>query len=362
MAQQFLQQFPTRFLSVDSHTAGEATRLVIDGLPPIPGQTINDKRLYISEHLDYVRLLLAREPRGHRDTLAAIVTEPVSEGAAFGVVFMDACRYPYMCGHGTIGAVTTLIEMGWLEAQEPETVVIVDSPSGPVHTRARVRRETLASDQRGQDRRPRERLRVESVAIQMESAFAFSLDQPLEVPGLGRITVDISFAGGFFAMVSADEVGLALTPENGPELARLGMLIIEAGNQQLKVQHPTRPYINTIDVAEFYDPAGHSRGGGTRPVGKNAVIYGEAHVDRSPCGTGTSAKMALLHRRGELALNQPFFNEGILGTTFEGRLVAETMVGDLPAVVPEVRGSAHVTGVHQFVLDPWDPFPQGFLL
>jgi proline racemase len=269
-----------------------------------------------------------------------------------------------MCGHGTIGAVTTLIEMGWLEAQEPETVVIVDSPSGPVHTRARVRRTAVpdCDPARASPAEPRERLRVESVAIQMESAFAFSLDRPLDVPGLGRITVDISFAGGFFAMVSADEVGLALTPENGPELARLGMLIIEASNQQLKVQHPTRPYINTIDVAEFYGPAGHTQERGTCPAGKNAVIYGEAHVDRSPCGTGTSAKMALLHRRGELALNQPFVNAGILGTTFEGRLVAETMVGDLPAVVPEVRGSAYVTGVHQFVLDPRDPFPQGFLL
>jgi len=351
IAQQFLQQFPTRFLSIDSHTAGEPTRLVVDGLPPIPGQTINDKRLYISEHLDYVRLLLTREPRGHRDMLGAIVTEPVSEGAAFGVVFMDACRYPYMCGHGTIGAVTTLIEMGWLEAQEPEAIVIVDSPSGPVHTRARVWREMPESGE------PVERLRVESVAIQMESAFALLLDQPLEVPGLGCITVDVSFAGGFFVMVSADQVGLALTPDNGPELTRWGMLITEAGNQQLKVQHPTRSYINTIDVVEFYDPTGHPQG-----RGKNAVIYGEAHMDRSPCGTGTSAKMALLHRRGELALNQPFINAGILGTTFEGRLVAETKVGDLPAVVPEVRGSAHVTGVHQFVLDPRDPFPEGFLV
>ena len=351
IAQQFLQQFPTRLLSIDSHTAGEPTRLVVDGLPPIPGQTINAKRLYISEHLDYVRLLLTREPRGHRDMLAAIVTEPVSEGAAFGVVFMDACRYPYMCGHGMIGAVTTLIEMGWLEAQEPETVVIVDSPSGPVHTRARVRKEMPESGE------PVERLRVESVTIQMESAFAFLLDQPLEVPGLGRITVDVSFAGGFFVMVSADQIGLALTPDNGLELTRWGMLITEAGNQQLKVQHPTRPYINTIDVVEFYDPAGHPQG-----RGKNAVIYGEAHMDRSPCGTGTSAKMALLHRRGELALNQPFINAGILDTTFEGRLVAETKVGDLPAVVPEVRGSAHVTGVHQFVLSPRDPFPEGFLV
>lgn len=351
IAQQFLERFPDRLLTIDSHTAGEPTRLLVGGLPSIPGQTINDKRLYISEHLDHVRLLLAQEPRGHRDMLAAIVTEPVTEGAAFGVVFMDARRYPYMCGHGTIGAVTTLIETGWLPAEEPETVVIVDSPSGPVHTRARVRKEQAGFGSSV------EHMRVESVALQMESAFAYALDQPLDVPGLGRITVDVSFAGGFFVMVSVDQVGLALTLDNGPELIRWGMAITEAGNQQLKVQHPTRTYINTVDVAEFYDPAGHARS-----RGKNAVIYGEAHMDRSPCGTGTSAKMALMHRRGELAIGQPFINEGILGTTFEGQVVAETTVGHLPAIVPEVRGSAHITGVNQFILDPRDPFPRGFLL
>jgi proline racemase len=351
IAQQFLEQFPDRLITIDSHTAGEPTRLVVGGLPPIPGETINDKRLYLSEHLDHVRMLLTQEPRGHRDMLAAVVTEPVHAEAAFGVVFMDACRYPYMCGHGTIGAVTTLIETGWLAAEEPETAVVVDSPSGMVHTRARVRKAPPGAGGAG------ERVRVESVAIQMESAFAFALDQPLEVEGLGRITVDVSFAGGFFAMVSVDQIGLALTPENGPELARLGMAIIAAGNQQLTVQHPTRAYINTIDVAEFYNAGGHAQG-----RGKNAVIYGEAHMDRSPCGTGTSAKMALMHRRGELAVGQPFLNEGILGTTFEGQVVAETTVGDLPAIVPEVRGSAHITGVNQFILDPRDPFPRGFLV
>jgi len=351
LAHQFLQQFPDRLLTIDSHTAGEPTRLIVGGLPPIPGETINDKRLYLSEHLDHVRMLTAQEPRGHRDMLAAVVTEPVHEEAAFGIVFMDACRYPYMCGHGTIGAVTTLIETGWLAAEEPETAVVVDSPSGMVHTRARVRKAPPGAGGAGG------RVRVESVALQMESAFAFALDQPLEVEGLGRITVDVSFAGGFFVMVSVDQIGLALTPENGPELARLGMAIIAAANQQLTVQHPTRTYINTIDVAEFYNAGGHVQG-----RGKNAVIYGEAHMDRSPCGTGTSAKMALMHRRGELAVGQPFLNEGILGTTFEGRVVAETTVGDLPAIVPEVRGSAHITGVNQFILDPRDPFPRGFLV
>ncbi|MGD9029830.1 MAG: proline racemase family protein [Anaerolineae bacterium] len=350
-------EFENQLVTLDLHAGGEPIRLLIDGLPSIPGETINDKRLHVGEHLDQVRLLLTQEPRGHRDMFAGIITDPVSEQGDFGLVFMDARRYPYMCGHGIIGAVTGLIEMGWLEAKGPETAVVVDSPSGPIQACARVRQRA--------DGRPR----VESVAIRLESAFAFLLDQPLEVPGLGHLTVDVSFAGGFFVMIPADQIEGDLVPENAPQLARWGMASIEAGNQQLSVQHPTRTYIDTIDVAEFYDPAGHSQ-----RLGRNFVVLGEGHVDRSPCGTGTSAKMALLHRRGELAVGQTFVNRGLLGTTFEGRIVAESTVGDpatglghragqmLPAIVPEIRGAAHVTGLHRFILTPEDPFPEGFLI
>jgi proline racemase len=350
------------FTTLDLHAGGEPIRLLIDGLPPIPGETINDKRLVLGERFDHVRLLLTREPRGHRDMLAAVVTDPVSEDGDFGIVFMDARRYPYMCGHGTIGAVTAFIEMGWLEVDARETElaevpVVVDSPSGPIPTRAQV------------TRRDDGRLRVESVAIQLESAFAFLLDQSLQIPEVGKITTDVVFAGGFFVMVSNEEFRgptgssaarwepLALTPENGPELVRLGMTITEAANQQLEVRHPTRPYIDTIDVVEFYDPRGDAEG-----RGKNAVIYGEAHIDRSACGTGTSAKMALLHRRGKLGVGETFVNQSPLGSTFEGRILKETFVASSPAIVPEIRGRAHVTGLHRFVVTADDPFPQGFLI
>jgi proline racemase len=260
-----------------------------------------------------------------------------------------------LCGHATIGAVTTLIEAGAVEAVEPETTVIVDTPSGPAEAVAHVRD--------GQ---------VDSVTIQLAPSFVYGENLGLDAPGLGRILVDTVCVGGFFAMVSVEQIGLALTLDNVDRLIELGMGIIEAANEQLTVRHPTRPEVSTVDVTEFYalsGPAlrqaqgrllrcsGHGSGRGV-----SAVVYGESHIDRSPCGTGTSAKMALLHRRGKLALDQPFVNAGILGTTFEGRLVAETDVGELPAVIPEVRGSAQVTGIHQFVLDPRDPFPQGFLL
>lgn len=334
-----LRHYPEQLLTIDSHTAGEPTRLIIGGIEPLPGATVADKRRYLMRELDHVRLQLTREPRGHRDMLAALVTEPTSDGADFGLIYMDAQRYPYLCGHATIGAVTTLIEAGAIEAQEPETTVIVDTPSGPMETRARVRDG-----------------KVEWVAMRAVPSFVYSEDQPLSVPDVGSILVDTVCVGGFFAMVSADQIGLSLTPDNTGRLIELGMAIIDAANEQLTVHHPTRPEVKTVDVTEFYAPSdqpGH---------GVSAVVYGASHIDRSPCGTGTSAKMTLLHHRGQLPLHQPFVNAGILGTTFEGQLVAETSVGDLVAVVPEVRGSAQVTGVHQFVLDQRDPFPHGFLV
>jgi proline racemase len=244
--------------------------------------------------------------------------------------------------------VATLIEAGVVEAVEPETTVIVDTPSGPAEAVARVRD--------GQ---------VDAVAIQLAPSFVYGENLDLDVPELGRILVDTVCVGGFFAMVAVEQIGLALTLDNADRLIELGMNIIEAANAQLTVRHPTRPEVRTVDVTEFYALPDHALrrcSGQAAGHGVSAVVYGESHIDRSPCGTGTSAKMALLHHRGKLGLDQPFVNAGILGTTFEGRLVAETHVGALPAVIPQVRGSAQITGVHQFVLDPRDPFPQGFLL
>ncbi len=339
IAERILSQYPDRLLTIDSHTAGEPTRLIVGGIPPLPGSTVAEKREAFIRQWDHVRLQLTREPRGHRDLLAAVVTEPTTPEADFGLIYMDARRYPYLCGHATIGAVTTLIEAGAITSVDPVTTVVVDTPSGPMETKARVQDD-----------------KVEWVAVRAVPSFVYGENERLRVPDFGAIVVDTVCVGGFFAMVDAGEIGLTLDAENTDLLIELGMTIIEAANEQLTVRHPTRPEVKTIDVTEFYafsdDPY----------RGRSAVIYGESHIDRSPCGTGTSAKMTLLHHRGQLSLNQPFVNAGILGTTFEGRLVAEAQVGNLPAVVPEVRGSAQVTGVHRFVIDPRDPFPEGFLL
>ena len=337
--------FHNQILTIDLHVAGEPLRLIIDGTPAITGKTMNEKRLNFGKYFDQIRLLLTKEPRGHRDMFAGIVTDAVTSEAHFGIVFMDAGRYPYMCGHGIIGAVTSFIEMGWMDAEENEIKVVVDTPSGSVHCSARIGEMV--------DRR----LRVESVAFQMESAFTFLLDQSIKVPHYGQFIVDVVYAGGFFIMVPIEQTGLPLTSDNTQKLACLGMAVIDAANQQLRVQHPLFPYINTIDVVEFYGPFNKSQ-----MRGKNIVILGEGHADRSPCGTGTSAKLALLYRQGKLHVGQTFINEGMLGTTFEGRILHEIDVGGIAAIVPEIRGSAYITGLHRFVFRPDDPFPEGFLV
>lgn len=327
-------------VTVDSHTAGEPTRLVVDGLPQLPGETINDRRLYLMNEMDHVRRLLMHEPRGHRDMFGAVLTEPVTPEASFGLIYMDGRRYPYLCGHATIGAVTILIDAGIIEAQEPETVVHIDSPSGRITARAHVENE-----------------RVQSVGFQAESSLVFASEQTLHVPEMGDLTVDVVLTGGFFVMVDAEDAGLDLSPENADTLIELGMHLTELANEQLTVQHPEREYINTVDVVEFYGSTDNGIADG-----KNAVIFSEAHMDRSPCGTGTCAKMALLHHRGELDVGERYVNQGVLGTTFEAHIRGERDVGGYRAIVPEVRGSAHITGVHRFVLDDDDPFQQGFLL
>jgi proline racemase len=344
----FHRRFGEWVLSIDSHVGGEPARLILGGIPALPGASLNDRRLFFAENLDVIRRRLTCEPRGHRDMFASVLTPSESEGAAFGLIYMDTKRYPYLCGHATMAAVSALIELELIDAELPNTRVLVDTPSGPWSTEARVRQ---VSDD------PGNRFVVDAVAVRPEIAFAWQLDCPLEVPDIGRLSVDVSFTGGFFVMVSTEQIGLDLTPDNVPRLTALGMSIIDAGNAQLSVRHPLRPYIDSIDVVEFFDPSGHRQG-----RGKNFVIIGEGHVDRSACGTGTCAKLALLHRRGELAVGQPFTNEGLMGTTFDAQIVGETEIAGRPAIIPEVAGKAYITGLHRFVWSATDPLADGFLI
>jgi proline racemase len=271
--------------------------------------------------------------------MAAVVTEPVSPKGAFGLFYMDARRYPYLCGHATIGAVVTLVETGALEAVDGDTVITVDTPSGPLDAHTRIRNG-----------------RVVSVAIDMVPSFVFDTSRELEIDGFGTISIDLVCVGGFFAMVSARSIGIDLVPESSNRLIPLGMAIIEAANQAFEVYHPERPEVHTVDVTEFHDQ------GPRAGTGKSVVVYGESHMDRSPCGTGTTAKMTLLHHQGKLGQGETFTNASPLGTVFEGQIVGTMAIGAFAGIVGQVRGSAQITGYHQFVVDPDDPFPEGFLL
>lgn len=330
--------FPEPVLTVDSHTCGEATRLLVDGFGPVPGNTMEDKRQYFIRELDHVRKTLAREPRGHRDMLAAAVTDPVTTGAEFGLIYMDARRYPYLCGHATIGAVATMVDLSDNRLEYDGHDVVVDTPSGPMVC--------------GVSAKPG---KATEVSIGMVPSFVYSMGENIGVPGLGRIEVDTVCVGGFFVLVDVNKAGIDLEGKNKHELIALGMRIIAEANEQLSVAHPERPEVSSIDVVEFHD-------GGSSIPGSGIVVYGESHMDRSPCGTGTAAKMTLLHRKGEIDYGEDFINAGPLGSTFQGRIIGETLVGDLPAVRTKITGSASITGIHRFVVDPADPFPEGYLL
>jgi proline racemase len=327
--------------TIDSHTEGESTRLIVDGIGDIPGLSMMDKLSFFRSNLDHVRCQLTKEPRGSREILAAAITENINDNSSFGLLYMDAKRYPYLCGHATIGAITTLWQTGFLKLKEGENTVLVDTPAGVMNTMA-----TVIND------------RVTSVAINMVPSFVYNTDKTIVIEDFGKITIDIVCTGGFFAMVDTNLLGIEPVLKNKGVLVKLGMKIIEAANQQLQVAHPVQSDVTSVDVCEFYDS--EEKEGVAQ--GRSLVIYGESHMDRSPCGTGTAAKLALLHNRQKLAINQPYINSSPLGTSFKASLVEEVTIGHLPAVVTKIEGRAWVTGVHHFLLDETDPFPHGFLI
>jgi len=330
--------------TIDSHTAGECTRLVMSGLPPIPGQTMAEKLAYAEERLSWVPGLLLLEPRGHKDMFGAILVPPCSPAADIGALFLDNKGYEPMCGHAVIGIVTILLETGMFEMVEPETLITLDTPSGRVHAYAQI-----------------EGGRVVVVSFENVPSFVYRSDVTLKVPEVGDLVVDVVFGGLFFALVNARQLEIELIPANAVRLADLGMRILAATNEQVAVRHPELPHIDKITDVRFYVKLGSDGADG-----RNVVIFGDHMVDRSPCGTGTSAEVALRYARGQLRQGQPFVTESIIGTRFTGQVVAEAQVGSgsevFPSVIPRVTGRAHITGLNQFVLDSEDPFPEGFRL
>ena len=330
--------------TIDSHTAGEGTRLVMGGLPPIPGGTMAEKLAYAERHMSWVPGFLLSEPRGHKDLFGAILVPPCSPSADVGVLFLDNTNYEPMCGHAVIGVVTTLLETGVFEMVEPETLVTIDTPSGLVRVYAQIMDG-----------------HVQAVSFENVPSFVYRQDVTLKVPDIGDLVGDVVFGGLFFFIVNAIQLEIELIPGNAARLADLGMRILAAANEQVPVQHPELPYINKIIDLRFFEESSSDK-----IDSRNVVILGDHMVDRSPCGTGTCAEAALRFARGQLALGESFVTESIIGTRFTGQVIAEAQVGGgfevYSAVIPKVSGSAYITGYHQFVLDSEDPFPMGFRL
>ena len=328
---------------IETHTAGEAARLVTAGIPKVPGKTMAEKKQYFIDHLDHVRKSVMWEPRGHQDMFGAFVLPPVSEEADFGLIFMDTGGYLNMCGHNTIAAVTAAVETGMVDVEEgvTEKNVNVDTPAGLIRATAKLN----------------DNLKVKEVSFKNVEAFLYKEDVELDLEGVGRVKFDISFGGSFFCIINAKELGLEVKPENASKIKELGMRLLHAVNREVEVQHPTLSHIKSVDLVEIYDKPSHPEA-----TYKNVVVFGEGNIDRSPCGTGTSAKLATLYAKGELKVGEPFVYESILGTLFKGKILEERELAGYKAIIPEITGSGYILGFSNYVYDPEDPLTYGFLL
>lgn len=329
-----------RVLAVDAHTGGEPLRVVLEGFPELSGDSILARRRDARERHDALRKALMWEPRGHPDMYGCLLTPPVTPGADVGVLFTHNEGYSTMCGHGVIAVTTVLLELGLLPSREGENRVGLDTPAGFVEAWGRVCRG-----------------RVEEVSFVNVPSWAAGLDRTVEVPGLGTVPYDLAFGGAYYAFVDAGPLGLGLVPGDVGRLIEAGRAIKAAVWAADPPRHPLDPDLGflygTIFVGPAHDPRHHSR---------NVCVFADGEVDRSPTGTGVSARLALHHARGELAEGDDIVVESILGTTFGGRVVGTTRVGPHDAIVPRVSGSAHVTGRSEWLLDPSDPLLEGFLL
>jgi proline racemase len=336
--------------AVDLHACGEPGRVIVGGVEGIPGGSMFDAMTWLQANRDDLRLRMVREPRGYPAANCNLILQSAHPEAAAGYVIMEQVEYPGMSGTNTMCVVTALLETGMLPMTEPVTKLTLESPAGLIRVRA-----DCADG------------KVTGVTFRNVPAFATHLDAIVEVPHLGTVTVDVAYGGMFYVIASAAAFGLRLTPDEGADIVRITEMIKAAANVQLPVVHPDQPGFAGITIGQLSGPAHEPSNAmrnvvtvstGTLDWDRPATWTGA--IDRSPCGTGTSARMATLHARGRLAIHEPFRHEGILGTVFTGRLVEETRIGDRAAVVPEITGQAWITGIADYVVDPTDPFPDGF--
>lgn len=324
---------------VDSHTEGMPTRVVVGGVGVLPGNTMEERRQYVMNEADHLRTWLMLEPHGHSAMSGSILQPPTRPDADWGVVFIEVSGCLPMCGHGTIGTATVLVETGMVEVTEPETLIRLDTPAGLVIARVQVKG-----------------TRAKSVTIENVPSFVTELDAHVEVPGIGDVRYDMAFGGNFYAIVELSELGQEFGKEHAPELLTLGLAIMNAINATNPPVHPENPAIDHVHHVQLV------ASGSSPQHSRHAMAIYPGWFDRSPCGTGTSARVAQLVARGELAIGDSLINESIIGTHFTGRAMGTTTVAGIPAILPEITGRAWITGTSQHMLAPDDPFPAGFQL
>lgn len=347
-------RFANMICAVDAHAEGEPGRVIVGGIVDVPGKTMFEKKAYLETKMDGLRKRMLREPRGYPALCCNLVLPACDPAADIGFIVMEQTEYPPMSGSNLICVATVLIETGMVPVQTPVTRLKLDTPAGLVEVEAEVSAN-----------------KVTRVTFRNVPAFAVYLDRTIKVPGLGSVMVDVAYGGMFYVIADASRFGLRLVPEEGKDIVRIGEMLKAAAREQLPVVHPENPEIDGVSISQLSGLPTHP--GAAR---KNAVVVstgkfdwndprtragiGTGTLDRSPCGTGTCAKMAALHAKGKLALQEDFVHEGILGTRFTGRLIGETQVGPYPAVIPTISGRAWITGFANYILDPDDPFPEGF--
>ncbi|MEO7448460.1 MAG: proline racemase family protein [Humibacillus sp.] len=327
------------YQAVDSHTEGMPTRVITGGVGVLPGDTMAERRLRFMAERDDLRALLMCEPRGHSSMSGAILQPSTRPDADWGVLYIEVSGCLPMCGHGTIGVATVLVETGMVSVTEPETVVRLDTPAGLVIARVQV-----------------DDGRATSVTLENVPSYAHGLDQVVVVPGFGEVSYDIAYGGNFYAFVKLADLGLPFDRQVRNRLLDAGLAVMDAINDQNPVVHPEQPEIDVCHHVYLEAPDS------TPEHGRHAMAIHPGWFDRSPCGTGTSARLAVLHARGQIVVGQQVVNESFIGSQFTARILREAKVGDRPAIVPSITGRAWITGNANYLLDPTDPFPAGFEL
>jgi trans-L-3-hydroxyproline dehydratase len=329
-----------RIVAIESHTGGEPFRVIIDGMPDIPGDTVLERRRYAQDNLDHIRRALVWEPRGHADMYGCFLGPPTNPGSDIAVLFIHNEGFSTMCGHGIIALTKVALETGILPVDGPETTIGIDTPAGQIIATASVEEDS-----------------VKEVGFQNVPSFVLELDAEVDVPGMGTVRYDLAFGGAFYAYVDAASVGLRCSPEHFTAIVEEGRLIKHAIAESKTIEHPFEPDLGFLYGVIFTGPAespdNHSR---------HVCVFADGEVDRSPTGTGVSGRLAIHHTRGEVAIGDLLTIESILGSTFTGSIAKTVPFGPYEAVVPEISGFAHISGKSEFWIDSSDTIGQGFLL